>query len=219
MAQARRLTDDRFVLMLFLLFGVEWIILAIAPYNRQDWALENALVLVLLGAAIASLRWFRLSRASYVLLFIFACLHEIGAHYTYSEVPYDRWWMALTGHSFNAMVGWQRNNYDRIIHFLFGLLLTYPARDVISRATGVARNWARFFAITLILTGSMTFELFEWWAAELFGGDLGVAYLGTQGDVWDAQKDMLLAIVGALLATAVAVIARRVLKLGPSSQM
>ena len=219
MAQARRFTDDRFVLALFVVFGIEWIVLAIAPYNRQDWALENALVVVLLGAAIASLRWFRLSRVSYLLLFAFACLHEIGAHYTYSEVPYDRWWIALSGHSFNALVGWQRNNFDRIVHFLFGLLLTYPARDIITRATGVTRNWARFFAITVILTGSMTFELFEWWAAELFGGDLGVAYLGTQGDIWDAQKDMLLAVVGAILATLAAIAIQRIARARASRQL
>lgn len=219
MTQARSITDDRLILGLFVLFGVEWIALAISPLNRQDWALENALVVILLGAALASLRWFRLSRTSYVLLFTFACLHEIGAHYTYSEVPYDAWWTALTGYSFNAMVGWQRNNFDRIIHFLFGLLLTYPAYDIVIRATRVTRAWARFFAITIILTGSMSFELFEWWAAELFGGDLGVAYLGTQGDVWDAQKDMLLAVVGALIAAGATLVAEFLRRRRASAQM
>jgi putative membrane protein len=140
-----------------------------------------------------------LSRISYTVIFIFLCLHAVGAHYTYAEVPYDRWWAALTGTSFNEVVGWQRNNFDRVVHFSYGLLIAYPIREVFIRIAGVRGFWGYFLPLDLTMSTSMIFELIEWFAAELFGGDLGIAYLGTQGDVWDAHKDRALASLGALI--------------------
>ncbi len=86
-------------------------------------------------------RRFTLSRTSYLLIFAFLCLHTLGAHYTYAEVPYDDWWRALTGSSFNELVGWQRNNFDRVVHFFYGLLLAYPIREVFLRVAGVRGFW------------------------------------------------------------------------------
>jgi len=141
-----------------------------------------------------------LSRVSYTLLFGFLCLHEIGAHYTYSEVPYDAWTEAIFGYRFNDWVGWQRNNFDRVVHFCYGLLLAYPLREVFLRIANVRGFWGYFLPLEFTMATSMMFELFEWGAAELFGGDLGAAYLGTQGDIWDAHKDMLLASLGAVVS-------------------
>jgi len=141
-----------------------------------------------------------LSLVSYTLIFVFLCLHEFGAHYTYSEVPYDAWFRALTGTTLNSLLGWERNNFDRVIHFCYGLLLAYPIREVFLRVAAVRGFWGYFLPLDLTMSTSMVFELFEWGAAELFGGDLGVAYLGTQGDPWDAHKDMALAGLGALVA-------------------
>ena len=99
-----------------------------------------------------------------------------------------------------AVLGLERNHFDRLVHFLYGLLLTYPMHELLVRSAGVRGYWSYFLPITISLAGSLFFELVEWVAAELFGGDLGIAYLGTQGDVWDAQKDMALAALGAVLA-------------------
>lgn len=118
-------------------------------------------------------------------------------------VPYDAWFQALTGSTFNSLVGWERNNFDRVVHFLYGLLLAYPVREVFLRVANVRGFWGYFLPLDLTMSTSMIFELFEWAAAEFFGGDLGVAYLGTQGDVWDAQEDMALASLGALAAMCV----------------
>ncbi len=190
----------RFFIVLLIPFLLECLFLAFNVQDRQDWALENVLVLVALLVLVATFRKFPLSRISYLLIFIFLALHEIGAHYTYAEVPYDQWFISLTGKSLNAAVGWERNNFDRIIHFSYGLLIAYPMREVYLRIANAEGFWGYFLPLDFTMSTSMMFELFEWAAAEIFGGELGIAYLGTQGDVWDAHKDMALASLGALIA-------------------
>lgn len=195
-----KIDHNRYLLYLSILFFAWWLVLAIAPYDRADWMLENALVIAAVIVIAASFRQFPLSRISYTLIFIFLCLHEIGAHYTYSQTPYDRWFQHYLGFSLNELLGFQRNQFDRLAHFTYGLLLAYPIREMFIRIVAVRGFWAYFLPLDLTLSTSALFELFEWFAAELFGGELGVAYLGMQGDVWDAQKDMLVAAIGALLA-------------------
>lgn len=194
------MTHHRYLLLLAVLFGLLWTALAIAPWHRADWALENALVVVFVVVVALTYKRLTLSRVSYTLIFLFLCLHEIGSHYTYSEVPYDQWFKALTGTTFNSLVGWERNNFDRVIHFAYGLLLAYPVREVFWRVASARGFWSYFLPLDLTMSTSMIYELVEWAAAEFFGGDLGQAYLGTQGDVWDAHKDMALASAGALVA-------------------
>lgn len=196
----RNIPHGRYLFVLTCLFTLEFLALAMDPFDRKDWLLENVLVVVALGALWATARKFPLSRISYTLIFIFLCIHEIGSHYTYAEVPYDQWFSAAFGSTFNALVGWERNNFDRIVHFLYGLLLAYPLREIYFRVADAEGFWGYFLPLDFTMSTSMLYELIEWAAAEFFGGELGAAYLGTQGDVWDAHKDMLLASVGALVA-------------------
>ncbi|MEZ5558196.1 MAG: DUF2238 domain-containing protein [Pseudomonadales bacterium] len=177
-----------------------WCAMAIAPVDRPTWVLENVLFVVFVPALALSYRRLTLSRVSYTMIFVFLSLHVVGAHYTYSLVPYDRWLEALTGVTLNELMGWQRNHYDRFLHFLFGALLSYPSREIFVRVAGVRGFWGYFLPLLLMMSFSMLYELIEWWAAVVFGGDLGVHYLGTQGDEWDGQRDMALATCGALLA-------------------
>lgn len=193
-------TSGRFLAGLAAPFAVLWLALAIHPYDRHDWLLENALTLAAVVLLASTWRRFALQRLSYVLIAIFLALHTLGAHYTYAEVPYDQWTRELTGTGLNQWLGWQRNNYDRVVHFAYGLLLATPIREVFLRLAKVDGFWGYFLPLDLTMSSSMLYELLEWAAAELFGGDLGMAYLGTQGDVWDAHKDMALASLGALLA-------------------
>jgi putative membrane protein len=151
-------------------------------------------------AIAASYRSFPLSRVSYTLIFVFLCLHTVGAHYTYSEVPYDRWFESAFGFSLNQALGFERNHFDRAVHFAYGLLLAYPVREMFLRVAEARGFWGYFLPLDLTMSTSMLYELIEWWAALAFGGELGMAYLGTQGDVWDAHKDMGLASLGALIA-------------------
>jgi putative membrane protein len=197
------MTHRRYVLILAGLLLLLWLPLAFHPFDRKDWLLENVLVVLAIALLAATYRHFTLSRTSYTLIFLFLCLHTIGAHYTYAEVPYDDGWRLLTGSSFNDLVGWERNNFDRVVHFSYGLLLAYPVREMFLRVAGVRGFWGYFLPLDLTMSTSMLYELIEWAAAEFFGGELGIAYLGTQGDVWDAHKDMALASLGALIAMSV----------------
>jgi putative membrane protein len=195
-----KLPHRQFLLLLTALLAIEFVILAIAPHDRKDWMLENALVVLFVAAMVATYRKLTLSRISYFLIFVFLSLHLIGAHYTYSLVPYDEWFRAVTGSSLNELVGWERNNFDRVLHFLYGLLLAYPVREVFLRVARLRGFWGYLFPLDITMSTSMLYELIEWGAAAVFGGELGQAFLGTQGDIWDAHKDMALASCGALIA-------------------
>jgi len=190
-------------------FSVIFVVLGIAPHYRQDWLLENLLVLIAVPVLVATRHRMRFSNLAYGCLFVFLSLHEIGAHYTYSLVPYDEWFQALTGGSLDAALGFQRNHYDRLIHFLYGLLVTPAAAELFGRYARYPRTWAVLFPLLFVASHSVIYELVEWAAAVVFGGDLGQAYLGTQGDVWDAQKDMALAMLGATISVMVLGLAGR----------
>ena len=196
-------SHDRFALALLLIFLVLFVALGLAPWYRSDWILENVIVFVGVPVLVLSYRNLPLSKISYSCVFVFLCLHEVGAHYTYAEVPYDVFFERIFGRGLNEILGWQRNHFDRVVHFLWGLLLTYPIREVVIRVSQARGFWGYLLPFLVVVSTSTLFELFVWVAALVFGGDLGVAYLGTQGDVWDAQKDMSLALVGSLIATAV----------------
>ncbi len=194
------ISHRRYLLILSALFFIVWAVLAVRPMYREDWAVENILVAAFVLLVAIFHQRLLLSRLSYTLIFLFLCLHETGAHYTYSEVPYDRWFRSFFGVSLNSLLGWERNNFDRLVHLSYGLLLAYPVREVYLRVANVRGFWGYFLPLDLTMSTSMIFELFEWGAATLFGGDLGAAYLGTQGDIWDAHKDMALASLGAAVA-------------------
>lgn len=190
----------RFVLALAALLAALAAWAGFAPLDRSDWLLENALTVAAIALLAATYRALPLSRLSYALIFLFLCLHTVGSHYTYALVPYDAWSRALTGGSLDALLGWDRNNYDRIVHLSYGLLLAYPMREVVLRVGEMRGFWGYFLPLDVTMSTSMIYELVEWGAALVFGGGLGAAFLGSQGDEWDAQKDMALASLGALVA-------------------
>lgn len=169
-----------------------WLMTAINPYDRMDWFLENLLVFVYGIILAVTYRRFRFSNRSYALFTVFITLHLIGAHYTYSETPLGYW--------LKDMFSLDRNHYDRLVHFAYGLLAAYPIRELLLRAAGLRKGWSSFISVNVILAFSAFFEVLEAVIAELVNPDLGAAYLGTQGDIWDAQKDMALAFFGAVLA-------------------
>jgi putative membrane protein len=193
----------RYFLILSIIFAIECLVLSISPYDRADWSLENVLVVLSVILIAISYKKCPLSRVSYGFIFVFMSLHEIGSYYTYSNVPYDAFLTSYFNFSLNEYMGWTRNNFDRLIHLLYGLLLAYPIRELYCRIAGMKGFWSYLAPLNLIMATSMLYELVEWGAAETFGGDIGMAYLGTQGDIWDAHKDMALASLGALIAMAI----------------
>ena len=185
---------------LLTLFVAIWLALAVSPISRQDWLLENLLVLIAIPALVATRQRMRFSNASYVCLFVFFLLHSIGAHYTYSLVPYDRWWETLTGSALNDLFGWQRNHYDRLIHFLYGVLILPPSAELFDRYAPSRGVWRGILPVMFVMSHSVMYEIVEWVAALIVAPELGEAYLGTQGDHWDSQQDMALAAAGAVLS-------------------
>ncbi len=192
---------ERIPALLFALYLALWLGLAIAPVYRADWLLENLLVFVAVPCFVLTRERMRFSNAAYVCLAVFFSLHAVGAHYTYSIVPYDRCFEALTGQGLGERFGWSRNHYDRLVHFSYGALLLLPASELLDRVSPPRGAWRLFLPILFIASHSVLYEGIEFAAALAFGGELGQAYLGTQGDEWDSQKDSLLAMSGALLAT------------------
>lgn len=194
---------SRFPLWLLVAFAVYWAVMAIKPVYFKNWALENVLTVVFVGYLAWTSRRFPLSNISYTLIFVYLCLHTLGAHYSYSNVDYDRLFRAIFGRGLNEMMGWRRNHFDRLVHFCFGLLLSYPIREVFCRIAGARGFWGYYLPLDVTMSFSMLYELIEWGAAAKFGGDLGQAYLGTQGDEWDAHRDMALATIGAVITMTV----------------
>lgn len=190
-------TRRRHLLVMSILYILWWITWGLSPHSRSDWWLENVLIFFTAAVLVITARWFVFSRTAYTLAFVFAFVHTLGSHYTYSEVPMAAWIESLTGWP----LPWERNHFDRVVHFLYGLLIFWPYREVFFHAaTPRASFWGYLLPFSFILSTSLGYEMMEWAAAEIFGGELGMEFLGTQGDVWDAHWDLFWATAGAGLS-------------------
>lgn len=139
-------------------------------------------------------RRFPFSLLSYGLMTVFLTLHTVAAHYTYSEVPAGSW--------LKELLALERNHFDRVAHFLFGLLMAYPLREFLVRTVPLTGVWSYVLPVAVLLALSGLFEIIESLVAQVVSPELGHAYLGTQGDIWDAQQDMTVALCGAILCMA-----------------
>lgn len=189
-------TLQRWLTWLFL--GI-WLVLAIAPVDRMQWFAENLLVAGLAVVLYIGRHILVFSRLSGVCIFAFLSLHELGAHYGYAGVPYDAWLKTLTGTNLSGLFGFERNHFDRVMHFLFGLLLTLPMREVLLCTSPVRGPWSYILPVVLSMAASMGYEVCEWLIVAIADSP-ETAYLILQGDSWDSQKDMALATLGAMLA-------------------
>jgi putative membrane protein len=162
------------------------------PHDRFTWWLEVTPGLVGLMILIATYRRFRFTTLCYTLIALHICVLCVGGHYTYARVPLFEW--------LRPIFAWQRNNYDRLGHLMQGLVPAIIAREIFLRLRIVARtNWIPFLVISVCLGISAFYELIEWWTA-LASGAAADDFLGSQGDVWDTQSDMFLALIGAVSA-------------------
>ncbi len=166
----------------------------ITPTDRLTWFFEVAPVLIGLGLLLPTADRFPLSMLLYRLLFLHGVILMIGGHYTYAEVPIGDW--------FRDTFDLARNHYDRLGHLAQGFVPAILAREILLRKTALTRgSWLAFLSISVCLAFSAFYELLEWWSALVLGADAN-AVLGTQGDPWDTQWDMFLALLGAMLSTA-----------------
>lgn len=176
--------------LIYGIYIIVWTIMAINPKYPNAWLLENVLVFLFFPFVIWMDLKHRFSIAALIMLLVFASLHSLGSHFTYAEMEY-----------FNVISNWmgfERNHFDRVVHFLFGLLLFRIIFEIVISFVKTFRS-AIFFTITLILSISTLYEIIEWLAAIIFYPELGIAFLGIQGDVWDSQKDTIAAFFGAML--------------------
>ncbi len=163
---------------------------AVRPYHLADYLLELATPLGGLVLLIATARWYRFTPLAYRLMFIEGIILLVGAHYTHERVPIFDW--------LKGPLGWERNHYDRFAHFAVGFLLAIPFRELIVRYAGVRSRPASVLAAVSVMAMACVYEISEWWIAAAASPELGAAYLGSQGDLWDAQKDMLLDSLGGI---------------------
>lgn len=179
--------------LVYAIYVVVWIIMAINPKYPQDWLLENVLVFIFFPFIFWMDRKHNYTLLSVILLLIFASLHSLGSHYTYAEMEH-----------FNTVThffGFERNHFDRLVHFLFGLLTFRMLFEMISSGTNTVKT-ALVFTFSMVVLISTIYEMLEWLAVVILHPELGMAFLGTQGDIWDAHKDTALAMLGALINTA-----------------
>jgi putative membrane protein len=164
----------------------------IAPHDRFTWFLEVAPVLIGVPIVAATAKRFPLTPLAYLLLAVHACILMVGGKYTYAEVPAGFW--------VQEVMGWTRNNYDRLGHFAQGFVPALVARELLIRTSPLKRGkWLAFVVFSICLAISASYELFEW-ATAVSTGTAADAFLGTQGDPWDTQQDMAMAAVGAVTA-------------------
>ena len=186
-------TRNNLLLKIYLIiFVICWTVTFINTPDRSNWFTENTLTVIFITLLITTFKKFRFSDLSYTLFFIYILLHIYGAEYTYAENP--------LGYRLKDLFHFVRNPYDRIVHFSFGFMLTYPMRDYFKNHFQWP-NWVCWvLPIEITLSFSAAYELLEWLVADIFFPSEGIAYLGTQGDIWDAQKDMGIAFCGAVLS-------------------
>ena len=181
-----------------------FIVMVLASITPLDWSsylLHQLGTLLFLALILVAYRYWSISSRSYVLAVIFLFIHIVGARYLYSYVPYDDWTQQLFGVRLGDLFGWQRNMYDRLVHFSYGLLL-FNAMVESAKFIFKIRSVKLLIAIALMMnmSSSLLYELIEWGIAITLSPEAAEAYNGQQGDVWDAHKDMALALLGGLIA-------------------
>jgi putative membrane protein len=175
------------------IFSLFWVVLAVNPIYRDIWIAENLILVISLYFLITGYARFHFSNTAYYFIFAFCILQSIGAYYSYAEVPIGHW-VAQT---------WDlsRNHFDRLVHFAFGFLIILPFKEALGRFVTFANQKTQYFVLIMLFIGiGGCYEIIEWWYATLFEqATQDSAFLGSQGDVWDAEKDVLLAGIGAWL--------------------
>ena len=173
-------------------FIVYWICMGIHPKDWKVWAVENSLVVLSVIALVVMYRIYPYSNLSYILIALFLVIHVFAAHYTYQDTPIDEWMK----HTFHI----KRGFYDRVVHFAYGLMIAFPLRETVLYFLKLqfVRNYIVTFMIMVASSG--IYELLEAWSALIFNSKLATQFVGLQGDPFDSQKDMTMAMVGVLLA-------------------
>ena len=179
-----------FPVVLFLVFSALWVYLAINPLYREAWMFENIVIALFAPMVVWSYFAFRLSNISYLLIFIFASLHILAAHYTYADTPWGRF--------ISELWGLERNHFDRVAHFLYGLFMVAVFSDLLKKYLPKEKWAVGLFLFAISFSVGALYEVGEFVVGVVGDPEAGLAFLGFQGDIWDTQKDMALQGIGAI---------------------
>lgn len=178
-----------------------WALSCIAVPHPEYFVMQHVPTVVAVVVLVVAERKQLVDRLGFAMIVGFLLLHLLGARYLYSFVPYDDWAEHLSGMRVTDYFGFRRNHYDRLVHFCFGLLFVYPLWRFFKRRLGVVGAWPAVLAVCMVLAAGAVYEIGEWLTAMTFAPDWADAYNGQQGDAWDAERDMAIAAIGALLGT------------------
>ncbi len=186
--------------LLLAAYLVLFAVLAAHPYDRGVWVAENIPIVLIVAALVVTWRWYRFSNTAYLLMAVLLFLHTVGGHYTFERVPFG--WVTDT-------LGFARNHFDRVAHFSVGFY-AFAAAELLDRRRWVTTRWLVVLVPVLaIFTVASVYEIIEWLYAAGADPAAGAAFLGSQGDPWDAQKDMLADGLGAIAASLLYLVLRR----------
>lgn len=200
--EKKRLKENNWLKLFLVFFSINWVNSYVGTTDSVNWLLENTLVFIFIFFLIFTYKKYIFSDLSYLLICVYLCLHVYGSKYTYAENPFGYW--------LKDELNLSRNHYDRIVHFSFGFLLAYPMREMFLKWLNFPKWVAWTLPLEITLSISAFYELIEWAVADVFFKAQGDAYLGTQGDIWDAQKDIFLAFTGAILATTIVSLVKKI---------
>lgn len=187
------------LLVLSTFYSCVFLFSAFDPVSRAVWVAEILPALLILAGIFYMASRFEFSMTALVLMFVWLIFHTIGSKYTFADVPFD--W-------FNNLIGSERNNFDRVAHFSIGFY-AYPIAEYLIKTKKCSTPLAMAFGLFTLMSVAAGYEIIEWWYAAIAGGEEGIAFLGSQGDIWDAQKDMLCDTAGALSALLIMFIQRK----------
>lgn len=190
---------NKILVFLCLFYAIFWSYYAINPVWRPQWWLDNYLVFAVVALLVATYKRFTLSNTSYFFITVFLCLHAVGANQSYSNVSLGYW----LSHQLQVQ---RPNIYDRLVHFLFGVLFSYPIYEVLRRYSSFKSIWWYIFPVEFILSYSAVYEIIEAATAWTLPPEEYDPFVGLQGDIWDGYRDMALATVGAVLTMSYLVI-------------
>ena len=176
--------------ILAILFSIMFVALGINPVDREVWIVEVTPIVMTFLILVSTFKIFRFSNSSYTLMVLWMFLHTIGGHYTFANVPFD---------FVTELFGFERNNFDRMAHFVIGFY-AFPMAELVVRKRWAGPILASFFGLFFVISIAAGYEIIEWLYAVIDGGEAGMEFLGSQGDVWDAQKDVLADTLGAIFS-------------------
>lgn len=186
------ITKQNYPKILLWVFFFFWFIMGISPHFREVWFAENVMTIAFGTFLILTYKKLRFSNESYTMIFIFMILHTIGSHYSYTQIPVADW--------FSPIFKSSRNYYDRILHFLFGFIFFLPGSELVKKIFKPKKKWVNLIVFFMLSSFMTLYELFEYLFVIITSTEImGINFLGMQGDIWDAQNDILVAMIGALI--------------------